>query len=793
MTTPHSARLPTTHDWRLIPAALALWLAALLGLLLHWVLAVATGTAAVVVAILILIHRNRKPAAHLPLLHAAWPLLAGGLLAVLPVAVRVHGAATDPLRGPADRGESVEIRVAVVERPRPVRTSGFGGIRPGIRSVVVPAEVVDGRGIPTTGAILLLAPVDQWSRLLPGQHVTATGTLAPATGGQLTVAVLRVRGPPSSVDTAPSWQRAAEVLRDGLRRAASVLDTEAAGLLPALVVGDTDGLSTTVADEFRVAGMSHLLAVSGANLAIVCLAVLLLLRALRVGPIGAAVGALLALVGFVVLAGPEPSVLRAGVMGAVGLLALALGRERSALPALGTAVIVLVVLDPGMAVAFGFVLSVLATGALVLVAPRWADALARRRVPRGLAEALAVPAAAHLATAPVVAGMSGQVSLVAVVANLVAAPVVAPATVLGVLAALVMPVWPWLAEWLVRLAGPEVGWLITVGRQAADVPGAALDWPGGWWGGSLLLLVVLVVLAALRGRRTRIAVAVALTGAMVVVIPIRVIAPGWPPPGWAVVACDVGQGDAVALSTGDRDRAVVVDTGPEPGAVADCLDRLGVDRVPVVILTHLHADHVGGLAAVLADRAVGAVAVGPGRAPGWAWQQVRREAAAADVPVVELVAGQRLAWPGLDLEVLSPSGKERVDETEVDGTEINNGSLVLRATTRAGRVLLTGDIELAAQADLLTGRVDLSAEVVKVPHHGSRYTAPEFLAATRARVALVSVGAGNRYGHPSPRTVAALTGRGALVVRTDLAGDSAVVAGPAVVTRGEPRAPPGRR
>ncbi|HVK23789.1 MAG TPA: ComEC/Rec2 family competence protein, partial [Actinokineospora sp.] len=492
----------------MIPGAIALWLATLLGLLVHWGLTLVIGAAAVGIA---LVRLSRDGPAQRSGARAIWPMLICGLLALWPVAPRIHDAAIDPLREAAARGEVVELRAEVRERPRPVRSAGFGGMPAGVGSVVVPATVGDSE-------LLLITPVDQWSRLLPGQTVTVRGRLAPATSDQLVVAVVRVRDPPLDVGPAPAWESAADSLRKGLRQASGVLDPEPAGLLPAVVVGDKDALSPTVVDEFRIAGLSHLLAVSGANLAVVCVTILMLLRVLRVGPRGAAAGALVGLVGFVVLAGPEPSVLRAGVMGAVGLLALAVGRERSAVPALGTAVIVLVAVDPGMATALGFVLSVLATGALVLLAPRWADALARRRVPRGVAEALAVPAAAHLVTAPVVAGVHGQVSLVAVLANLVAAPVVAPATVLGVLAAVVMPVWPWLAESLVRLAGPELGWVIAVGRHAADVPGAAVEWPGGWWGGLLLAGTLLAATLAWRTRRGRAVVALALAAVLVIVV-----------------------------------------------------------------------------------------------------------------------------------------------------------------------------------------------------------------------------------------------------------------------------------
>jgi competence protein ComEC len=415
-------------------------------------------------------------------------------------------------------------------------------------------------------------------------------------------------------------------------------------------------------------------------------------------------------------------------------------------------------------------------------------------VPRGLAEALAVPAAAHLVTAPVVAGFAGEVSFVAIVANLLAAPVVAPATVLGVLAAVVAPVTPWLAEVLVRLAGPETDWLILVAHHAAGVPGAVISWPAGWLGGVLLAGCVALLVAALRRRRVRVLIALLLAGLLVVVVPLRVIAPGWPPDGWAVVACDVGQGDALVLATGEPGRAVVVDTGPEAAPLAGCLDRLDVSRVPLVVLSHLHADHVGGLEAVLSDRAVGAVGVSRSREPRWAWEEVRRKAQDAGVPVVQLTAGQRLTWPGLVIEVLAPGEEEVMPAAESDGTEINNASLVLRASTPAGRVLLSGDVELSAQARLLDGRVDLSAEVIKVPHHGSRYTSPELFTATRARIALVSVGAGNRYGHPSPFTMRLLARSGVLVLRTDTSGDTAIVAtdaGPRAVTRGASRAPPG--
>lgn len=792
-------RLTRGRDWRLVPAALAVWLSTMAGLLLGWWWSAMGGLAAVVTALVLLAHTHgRSAVVRWWRLGMAWSLLVCGLLVGVVGTVRLRSAAEDPLREPASAGATGRFRVEITDRAKPVFSAGFGGQQSGVRAVVLPARirtaVVAGRPVRSTGAVIVVAPADRWRKLLPGQHVTTTAALAPARTGELTVAVLRVRGPPEDVSEAAVWQRVAETLRSGLREASGVLDPDSAGLVPALVVGDTDDLTPQVVDAFEAAGLAHLLAVSGTNLAVVCVAVLLLLRTMRAGPRTAAAGAMVALVGFVVLAGPEPSVLRAGVMGAVGLLALAVGRERAALPALGVAVIVLVLWDPAMAVSIGFALSVLATAALVLIAPRWSDRLAGRGVPRGLAEAVAVPAAAHMATAPVVAGFAGEVSVVAVLANLLAAPVVAPATVFGVLAAVVGPLAPWLAELLVRLAGPEVDWLIVVAEHAADVPGAVIAWPTGWLGGLLLAACGALLVVALRRRRLRVLVGVTLTGVLVVLVPVRVIAPGWPPPGWAMVACDVGQGDALVLATGDEGRAVVVDTGPEAAPLEGCLDRLDVARVPLVVLSHLHADHVGGLDAVLADRAVGAVAVGRARVPRWAWKEVRRKAGDAGVPVVQLTAGQRLTWPGLVIEVLAPDNEEVMPAAEADGTEINNASLVLRATTPAGRILLSGDVELTAQARLMEERTDLSADVLKVPHHGSRYTSPELFAAVRARIALVSVGSGNPYGHPSRFTLRALAQMGALILRTDQSGDTAIVSGtngPRAVTRGPARSPPG--
>ena len=782
---------PARHDLRLVPAALAGWAVVLAGLHLGSVAAAVLGATSLLAAGVAVLRG-----------WSAALLAVGGATASLALVVGVQAWQVErhPVRAGAEGGSAATVSVQLRDDPHAVNSSGYGGRRPQPQRVVIRAELeaaeLAGRQWRTGGRVVLVAPAQGWTGLLPGQRVRATGMLTVPNRSDLTVAVLRVRGQPEVLAAPTAVQRVAERLRSGLRVAAGVLDPEPAGLLPALVVGDTSTMVPAVEEEFRAAGLAHLTAVSGANVAILCGAVLGLARLARAGPRTAAVLAGLVLVGFVVLCRPSPSVLRAAAMGAVTLVALMLGRRRSAVPALCAAVLVLLLVDPALGGEPGFALSVLATGALVLLAPGWADGLRRHGVPPGIAEALAVPAAAHVVTAPVVAGLSGQVSLVAVLANLLAAPAVAPATVLGVLAAVLGPLHPGAAAAVVHVAGPVVGWLVGVGHHGATVPDGVMQWPGGTSGALLLALLVGVALCAMRAHRLRVLVAAGLVGALLVLVPTRYVSPGWPATGWAAAACDVGQGDAVVLATAEPDRAVLVDTGADPGPVSACLDRLGIRRLALVVISHLHADHVGGLVGALRGRTVSAIALGPGRSPPWAFAEVLRAAAVAQVPVVAVTAGQRLSWPGLVLDVLAPLRASPVvgdSDAEVDGTVVNNASVVLRATTPAGRVLLTGDVELDAQADLLAARTDLRADVLKVPHHGSRYAAKEFFAAVAPRVAIVSVGAHNRYGHPSRHVLDALARTGSRVVRTDLNGDVLVAAGRTgleVVMRGAAQRPP---
>ncbi|WFE31656.1 ComEC/Rec2 family competence protein [Micromonospora sp. WMMD975] len=775
-------------DLRLAGFAVAAWLAALAGL--HssvratvWLAAVAAALALVAGLRL----RRERPAGWVR--RYGWvavAILLGVLCGAATTGARLAVRDAAPIR--ALTAERALVTADLVIRDDPHRVRGAPGRQ---ATLLVRADLVrltDPDGGQVSGPVrgLVLATDPGWQGLLPGQRVTTRGRLSPPRGGDLTAAVLSTTGPPTRHGAASWPQRAAGALRSGLQRACEPLPDAPGGLLPGLVVGDTSRLLPEVEEDFRATGMTHLNAVSGSNVAIIVGAVLLLARWARAGPRTAVALCGLALVGFVILVRPSPSVVRAAAMGAIGLAALAAGRSRAALPALAAAVAGLVLLDPDLAGDPGFALSVCATGGLLLLAPGWRDALRRRGVPPGLAEALAVPAAAQLACGPVIAGLSATVSLVAVPANLLVVPAVAPATVLGVLAAVLSPVWPAGAEFLAWLASWPARWLVAVAAHGAGLPAGNLPWLGGVAGALLLAAVSVALLLAARRRRARRLVAVVVVAVVLGALPIRLLASGWPPRDWVVVACAVGQGDAVVLPVA-AGRAVVVDAGPDPSGVDGCLRRLRVREVSLLVVSHFHADHVGGVAGVFRGRRVGAVVSPPWPEPPFGVTQVREAAHRGGATLTPTPAGWRWRAGAVELAAIGPPYPLRGSRSDP-----NNNSLVLTATVAGVRILLAGDAETEEQRALRETMPAgaFRADVLKVAHHGSAYQDPEFLAAVRPAVALVCVGVDNDYGHPNAGLLGRLTRGGARVMRTDTDGDVAAVrtgAGLAVVARGADR------
>jgi competence protein ComEC len=477
----------------------------------------------------------------------------------------------------------------------------------------------------------------------------------------------------------------------------------------------------------------------------------------------------LGVVGFVLLARTEPSVLRAAVMGSVTLVGLGpRGRERGP-RALGVAVLALLLVDPWLARSVGFALSVCATAGILVLAPPWRDALARW-LPRWVAEAVAVPLAAQLACTPLVAAISGQVSLVAVAANLAVAWAVGPATVLGLLGGLLALVWSPLGRLAAVPAGWCAAWIIAVARTSAGLPVAAMAWAPGWLSVALLTLVCAVAALLLGQLLARRGLVVGFCSVLVVAMLVPLPTPGWPPRGWVLVACDIGQGDGLVLNLGGHS-GVVVDTGPDPHLMDLCLDRLGIRSVPIVVITHFHADHVDGLAGVLAGRQVGRIETSPVPDPDGGARLVGSVAGRAGVPVRTVTYGETTAVGPVRWQVLGPVRTSYPDSDSAP----NDASVVLLVEVRGVRLLLMGDEERPSQADLRRTTTGLRADVLKVAHHGSSKQDLDLVDSVGARLAVISVGVDNDYGHPAPSTLRLLRDAGMQVRRTDLDGDVAVV------------------
>lgn len=465
---------------RLVPAALTAWAVTVAGI--AWQIGYFVAVALAVTALILLL--TPVPASR-TLKVAVLAVLVAGAGYALSVAVRVDAVHDHPLTRRV--GQSTDVAVRVTDDPRPAV-----GHR-----VVLRGDLVAVSGQTSGGSVTVFGSEQAVGRLAVGDTARFRAAVRAPQRRDLSVATLTVSGP---LETAPPSQilHWANTIRDRLAgTAAGALPEDEAALLPALVVGDTSTLDTAVVEQFRDSGLTHLMAVSGANVSIVCGAALLLgrLAGPRVGVGFAAV----VLVGFVLVVRPSPSVLRAALMGGIGLLAVLTSRRRQAIPALAATILVLLAVVPRLAVDIGFALSVVATAALVVLAPRWSGKLVDRGWPRPLAGAVCISVAAQLVTAPLIAAISGRFSLASVAANLLAGLVIAPITILGTLAAAVVAVSPSAAGILIRFCGPELWWLLRVAEAGASGGATVLPVPSGLCGA--VAVGIAMVTATLLWRR----------------------------------------------------------------------------------------------------------------------------------------------------------------------------------------------------------------------------------------------------------------------------------------------------
>ena len=631
------------------------------------------------------------------------------------------------------------------------------------------------------GPILVEAP-EPVGELPVGSEVSAEGLLETPKpwraaylrrqGIAMTLRTERIESRPGRRGGVAGWideirERAEKALGRGM-------PSREAALARGFVLGEDDRIDQRTRDDFQRSNLTHLLAVSGENVILLCVLSWPLLAMLGLTMRSRLIGALCLIAIYVPVTGAAPSIQRAGVMGAAGLIAALADRPRSRWYAVLLAAALTLAINPRADGDVGWQLSFAAVIGIMLWARRLASAIGgdaeRGSARRALAEAVAVTAAATVATAPLMAEAFDQFSPAALPANVLAAPAVAPAMWLGMLAGIagqlpLLPVEPlnWLdslclayiAEVAHWLAAPDWA-LLTVHLRSVWAVAAAY---------AFLLLGMELLLRGLAIRRAHrrwpaaalpVCLAAAIAAALLTSWPFRSTAP--PPPATDLVVriLDVGQGDSILLQPPDGD-PVLVDTGPPEDGVEDRLRELGIEKLAAIVISHDQSDHAGDLPELLGTLQVERVVHGATDS------RLRRAALAAGVEPFQLAEGGELDFHGLHLSALWPPR----ELTSVTGEDPNLLCLVLVARWRHFSMLLTGDAE-AESVPMDPGPVD----VLKVAHHGSEDAGLDgLLARSMPKLAVISVGAGNSYGHPTEATLATLGAHDVPTMRTDRQGE----------------------
>ena len=556
---------------------------------------------------------------------------------------------------------------------------------------------------------------------------------------------------------------------------------DAAALVAGLAIGDDSKLSEQTKNDFKVVSLTHLSAVSGANCAIVLAGVALLLNLLpvkRIVRLGLSFGAIFLYLGLV---GPEPSVLRASVMVAVVLVGWSLGRRVHPLDAISLSIILLLIYEPTLSLDYGFVLSVLATLGLLVLAPRLVEQF-EKRMPTWLAVVLSVSIAAQIACLPVLLVLQPKIPVYSVLANILAEPLVAPITVLGLIACLISPMLPALASALSYCASLLSWCIVFIGNSLASAPAASINWFAGSLGivlGILMAAGIWIYLVTKNSPLKNIA------GTVVVLIGFVFITQtssfafqrgNFYAGEFTLVNCDVGQGDALVIRSGGE--VAVVDVGREDPAIDSCLTDLNISKIDLLVLTHFDMDHVGGVVGAVTGRSVSKALLTSfvDRRPGAEFVQNVLAAQSIETILAEKDMTGHLG--SFNWQVLSPhrGGSEASDSNDGSVSMVwEDDQMVLYTLADLGE---RAQLRIGAESSNLLNRDHGSKlVVVKVAHHGSGDQAPEFYEAIRPDLALISVGQNNSYGHPTRRTLDLLERSGAQVLRTDEMGALGVIEG----------------
>lgn len=545
---------------------------------------------------------------------------------------------------------------------------------------------------------------------------------------------------------------------------------DATGLVAGLSIGERDMVSDELAEAMKTLSLTHLIAVSGANLAIVMGLVYLVVGAMGLSRGARLAAALSLMVLYVLLVGPESSVIRAAVMATFVSIGLWIGRGSAPINGLAIAILVLLVLDPALSVDFGFALSALATAGLLILSPAIYLSLSTK-MPKWLAVGLAATFSAQLYTLPVLLLLQPSIPIYSVIANLVVEPTVAPITIIGMATVLLATWLPPLAALASYLASIPAQWIVLVAHSLHDLPLARISFIPGPLG----VATIAVLTAALTLRLTA-KQALLRAASTLVLATLMALSAGWVvrdyarqatfSGDWEVIACDVGQGDAMLIR---GEQVALVDTGNDPQALASCLDAASVDRIDLLVLTHFDLDHVGA-ASSIAERVVGPVMVTGFRDDRPVVETINRTFGSERIVVG--AAGLSGSLGGASWSVLAPSQGAR------DAQDSNDASLVMLFELGPYAVLALGDlgevgqIRLLRQQSVLLNQLANTSLIVKVAHHGSADQSEELMRILRPEVAVFSVGQ-NAYGHPTKSAIAMAEAVGAKILRTDEVGSIA--------------------
>lgn len=755
----------------------------------------AVGTAFLVLAAILHL-RNPEPGWGMLLPAVSRPaivLLCSGLAACGFCSLGLRLAALESALVPGYAGRSVQVAGFLANDPRPygdlnrfllaVREADGKPVR---EKLAVTAygrlpEMNLGDTIRVTAKIRSLEESDPFDMSLARKSVVAKGSVSAAE-----VRVL-----------SPSQNRAltaANHFRSRISSAAASGAGKSAGLVLGLVLGDQREIPQGVIDDFRAAGLSHLTAVSGQNVAMVMGPLVLIMSALRVGRRAQAAAGLVTLALFALVTRWEPSVLRAVLMASAALCAWLFGRRSNPFHLLCLVFFALLAIDPLLLWSIGFQLSFAATAGILVLGPALSRKLGRpfirldeqtdeedrrpRRLLGRVTQVAAIGISAQAAVLPLIAFHFGKLSLVALPANLLALPLVAPVTILGLCAGVVGSV-------SVRAAEP---FMFAAGFLASGLRGTARLFGGSayaqasvdGWSFVPVLGVCLAVGAAglLLSGKARPARWLAVGCSLLVVTSGLFSASGSAtPPGMRLHFFDVGQGDA-ALIQGPSGERIVVDGGPDAGFVARRLKGMGISRLDLVLASHAHVDHVQGLKRVLDGFEV-REALEPGILTP-VMQEIRIAGGKSRRPFRAVGDGDKMRIGKLTIHFLGPAASERRDVTgedlhassESEGSALNDASVVARISFGHECALFPGDLEEEGQAALLEAHPEeIDCTVLKAPHHGSGRLLPEFIEAVDPEWVTVSAGRGNDYGHPAPKALSIFRSAGARVVRTDRVGD----------------------